>query len=184
MASSSSGPSVLLFPIALLVMITAAGVFVVMKNQEQLAEEQQAVEPEPSSSPFDDLPEETPPVRGSSSGSSRSSSSGGVQIAEMPDLSGNALAEMEPWVSAALAAERADLLFEAALAAREESRWSEFKQQGGEALRTYEEIYDATAEYEAQVIAAHGDRDSDVRGIVRARSFWGERRATLRKIVR
>ena len=134
-------------------------------------------------SPFDDLPpDEVPPPRGTKP--SRSTSRNYQAVTEMPDLGGNTLAQSEPWSTAAESGARADELFETAVAAREASEWSTFSKKGAEALDIYEEILESTGAYVEEMTAEHGDRDGNVRGLVRARLFWEERRATLRKLVR
>ena len=179
MAYKRSAPNPLLLPLLLVVIIAGAMVAVTLmkKKETQAAAEEQEEE---VASPFDDLPDELPPDRTVDTGA-RSVSG---KRNKAPDLTNNPYASEETFASHVEKTVEAEELYQDAVAALEESDHSTFHKKGYEARKLFEKAIEETAEYEASLIAEHGDIDTDVRGIVQMRSFWEERRLFLHKMTR
>lgn len=179
MARPSSRPSPYLLPLLLVVVLAGAGVAISIKIRQQ-ENEITAEEPtQPRSTPFDDLPPEERPER------TRRESDGGPSLARrtMPNLSANPLAADEGFQAALEEAQRAEALFQEAVAALEASEHSTFREKGGQAQQLFEHALESTEAYQTSLEALHGETDPDVRGIAKARGFWQDRRLFLHKMI-
>jgi len=177
MANRRSGGNPLLLPMVLVIVLAGALVAVMLTKEQQtraVAETEDEVVP----SPFDDLPEETPPepTAGSGAGST------GLADAQAPDLTDNPYARDETFQDQLEKAERAEALFQQAVAALEDSDRKTFQQKGYEARQLFEKVIEETAAFEEALIAEHGDTDEQVRAILRTRGFWEDRRLFLHEL--
>jgi len=121
--------------------------------------------------PFSDVPPEEPPTPGE-----RVTDSG--TYARAP----NDLAASNPdWARALELAAEADGYFAQAQKAKADGDHALFNEKGKLAKETYDEAFTLTATWEEELFEKYGERDRQVREIVRARTRWIDRVRVLHK---
>ncbi|MDP6762705.1 MAG: hypothetical protein QF860_07565 [Planctomycetota bacterium] len=125
--------------------------------------------PEPAHRPFSSVAEEAPPAPGG----------GGARLYDRApsDLA----ASHAPWLEAQEIAREADGLFAQAQQAKQADDHAGFSAKGKAAKETYDRAFEMTAAWEEGLLASYGDRDRQVREIVRERNRWIDRVRVLHK---
>jgi len=164
-------------PIAILVLLLGGALF--FARQIAQSKKDKAAEPEVIDNrhvPFGDLPDEVPRskgpagVSGTSSGTSYEASPTGL------------LATRQVWLDALKNASEAESLYAAALQAKQAGDHSAFREKGIAAKRLFSDVRDSTEALEAELLAEYGDRDPQVREVVRKRTSWTKSLAAISKI--
>ncbi|MDP6408102.1 MAG: hypothetical protein QGI46_01865 [Planctomycetota bacterium] len=120
--------------------------------------------------PFSSVTQEAPPAPGGGGG------------ARLYDRAPSDLAASHaPWMEALEIAREADLLFAEAQKAKGATDHAAFQAKGRAAKETYDRAFTMTALWEEQLLESYGDRDRQVRVIVRERNRWIDRVRVLHK---
>jgi hypothetical protein len=124
---------------------------------------------EPTHQPFSTVAEEAPPSAGGGAGR--------LYNRAPSDLA----ASYPPWLEALEIAREADGLFSEAQEAKQATDHAGFQTKGKAAKETYDRAFTMTALWEEQLLESYGDRDRQVRVIVRERNRWIDRVRVLHK---
>ena len=162
----ASGPSLL--PLAGLgALIAAAILFARMLPDD--GESTTAAPNEPAHQPFSSVAEEAPPSAGGGAGR--------LYNRAPSDLA----ASYPPWMEALELARKADGIFSEAQEAKRTTDHAGFQAKGRAAKEAYDKAFTMTALWEEQLLESYGDRDRQVRVIVRERNRWIDRVRVLHK---
>lgn len=92
------------------------------------------------------------------------------------------LAESNPdWARALEIGDEADVLFDAAQAAKRADQTTLFLEKGNAAKAKYDEAFTLTAVWEEELLEKYGDRDRQVKAIMNKRTAWSDRLRVLHK---
>ncbi|MCA8979850.1 MAG: hypothetical protein H6831_12045 [Planctomycetes bacterium] len=164
-------------PIAILVLLLGGALF--FARQIAQSKKDKADEPEVIDTrrvPFADLPRETAPTH-KSSGSAGASS--GANYDTPP---AGLLATNQVWLDALKEASQAESYYAAAMKAKQTSDYSGFRENGIAAKDLFSKILEDTRVLEEELVAEYGDRDAQVRDVIRKRTAWTDTLAGLSKI--
>jgi len=158
-------------PIAALVVMVGAAIWFARLIADNTAEPAAAAPAEPAYVPFADVPLEEPPTPG------ERASDGGLYARAPNDLA----ASNPDWARALALASTADGYFAEAQKAKADGDYALFNEKGKLAKETYDEAFTLTAAWEEDLFEKYGERDRQVRQIVRTRTRWIDRVRVLHK---
>jgi hypothetical protein len=168
-ARQSSSP---LVPLAILLGMIV-GAIVLARAIAGRQQEEQTPAPAAASGPkpFEGYEEAPPAKRSSTSRDGRS----------YPPAPAGLAASNPDWGRALAIAAEADLLFAEVQRAKQDDAHTLFLEKGLEAKRKYDEAFAMTAVWEERILDQYGDRDPQVREIVRVRTDWSNRMRMLHR---
>jgi hypothetical protein len=170
-ARRSSQPTSPFLPALILLALIGGAIVLARQVAQQPKEEAQAGEKAQEYVPFANVPEEAPPEpRGGSSRPGRYPPAPEGLAASNPD-----------WAKALAIAAEADGYFSAAQKAKAADETTTFLEQAKLAKQKYDEAFTLTAPWEDELFEKYGDRDPQVREIVRTRTRWADRLTVLHK---
>lgn len=173
-APAKSGPPIV--PILALVVLLGGALVAarMIASMRDAGEQDTAVEPKGPPEPFSDLPEEVPTNRPHDA--ERRGPTAPVESAPPGVLAGDPV-----WRDALARATQAEILFQAASDAKAANDHELFREKGTAAKKMFSDLLEDTYLLEEELLAEYGDRDPQVREIVRKRTRWTNRLSTLSK---
>jgi hypothetical protein len=170
--ASSSGSWIL--PVGVAAVLGFGALWAISQaKREEAAAAAEASRPEPPR-PFEDMPPEEPPEHLREG-----------PFAASPKLppAPEGLADTELWIEALDLAAQAEPYYVAATDAHAAGDRDKLNEQGKKARALFDRALENTAEWEEELIAAHGETDSQVRAVKRRRSLWFDRTRWLHKSI-
>lgn len=163
-------------PIAILVLLLCGALFFARQiAQSKKAKDSAPVVIDTGHKPFSSLPDEAP----KSKGSSQSSGSGSSVQYDTPPV--GLLATNQVWIDALKDATKAESLYAAALKAKQTNDYSGFRENGIAAKDLFSKVLEDTYMLEEEMVAEYGDRDPQVRDVIKKRTAWTSTLAALSK---
>jgi hypothetical protein len=165
-------------PIAILVVLLGGALFfarVINETKKDKADEPEVIDNRRV--PFSDLPREVP-TKGGQAAQPTGSSEPGVSYDTPPT---GLLATNQVWLDALKDAAEAESLFLAAQNAKAANDHSAFRENGIAAKDLFSKVLEDTYVLEEELVEEYGDRDAQVRDVIKKRTAWTKRLSTLSK---
>lgn len=160
-----------LVPILALVVVMAGAVWLARMAAQNKPEEQPPKEEVKAAEIFGDLPEEQPPDR----------TGMGQGNFKLKNAAPEGLANNANWQEALAVAARAQAALDVAKKAKADDDHATWNKRGVEAKELYDEAITMTAVWEEELLEQYGDKDRQVRAIMKTRSKWFDLLRTLHK---
>ncbi len=164
-----------ILPVAVAIVLGLGALWAIAQDREKEATDAEdatrSAEDANAPKPFEDMPPEKPPK-------------GAITTSTTP--SGTTPAGLEDnriWKLALELAEEAEAHFTAATESKLAGDRSKLNAEGSRAQTLFDQALEATADWEQQLIATHGDQDPQVRAIMRRRNEWFDRTRWLHKSI-